>query len=137
VRFELSTGTPEPIYAQIARQVRSGIASAALAPGERLPSVRRLARELVVNPNTVQKAYAELERAGLVRTKRGTGTFVATGPPSAASRADARGRFASLVEALLVEAVHAGFSAEEAIAEIRRRAGKYRLAGQSVKEQAK
>ncbi len=129
MRFELVTGTPEPIYAQIARQVRTGIASRALPPDERLPSVRELARELVVNPNTVQKAYAELERSELVYTKRGTGTFVATGPPSAVSRRQARGRFAALVDSLLVEAVHAGLSAGDVVARITKRSGKFALAG--------
>jgi GntR family transcriptional regulator len=125
VRFQLTTGTPEPIYAQIARQVRIAIADGTLVPDERLPSVRRLARELVVNPNTVQKAYAELERAGLVYTRRGTGTFVAKDLPSDTSRGQARERLAALVEALLVEAVHCGLAVEEVVSEIERRAGKH------------
>jgi GntR family transcriptional regulator len=62
---------------QIAEQVRSAIASAALAPGDRLPSVRVMAAEIVVNPNTVAKAYRQLEWEGVVEPRAGDGVFVA------------------------------------------------------------
>ncbi|MHC4201148.1 MAG: GntR family transcriptional regulator [Planctomycetota bacterium] len=137
MRFQLTTGTPEPIYAQIARQVRIAIADGVLAGDERLPSVRRLARELVVNPNTVQKAYTDLERAGLVYTKRGTGTFVARDLPSDTSRGQARERLAALVEALLVEAVHCGLPVKDVVAEIRRRAGRHELRRAKAKTRGK
>ncbi len=128
MRFALATGTPEPIFAQIARQVRIGVARGTLSPGERLPSVRSLARELAVNPNTVQKAYAELERTGIVYTKRGAGTFVAAGRPTAVARREARRRLGAQIEDLLAEAVQSGFTVEEAVAELRKRARRYRLA---------
>ena len=65
-----------PIYAQLIRQIRAGIVSGAFSPGERLPSVRDLAMEAGVNPNTMQRALAELERTGLVYTQRTAGRFV-------------------------------------------------------------
>lgn len=65
-----------PIYAQLVGQIRAGIVSGALAPGERLMSVRDLAMEAGVNPNTMQRALAELERDGLVYTQRTSGRYV-------------------------------------------------------------
>jgi len=70
-----------PIYAQITGQVKSRILSGILKPGDQLPSVRDLAVRLTINPNTVARAYQELERGGWVRTERGRGTFVADRPP--------------------------------------------------------
>ena len=65
-----------PIYAQLIAQIKVGIVSGAFPPGERLPSVRDLATEAGVNPNTMQRALAELERDGLVYSQRTTGRFV-------------------------------------------------------------
>jgi GntR family transcriptional regulator len=68
--------SPVPIYQQIASQVRQRIASGVYRPNESLPSLRSLAAEIKVNPNTVQKAYDELTREGLVESRRGSGLFV-------------------------------------------------------------
>lgn len=65
-----------PIYAQIVEQIRLGLASGMVAPGEHLPSIRELAMRLRVNPNTVARAYRELEREGMVKTVRGKGVYV-------------------------------------------------------------
>jgi GntR family transcriptional regulator len=70
-----------PIYLQILQQVKHRVATGALRTGEQLPSVRELAAHLRVNPNTVAKAYTELEREGVVETRRGSGTFVADAAP--------------------------------------------------------
>jgi len=70
-----SSGTP--IYRQLVDQVRQAVASGVLRAGDRLPSVRDLAVELAVNPNTIAKAYQELEREGVIETPRGKGSFVA------------------------------------------------------------
>ena len=80
VEFTLNDRSGVPIYRQIQDQIRLGIASGLLRPGEQLPTVRALAVELSVNPNTVIKAYNELEREGTLTTEQGTGTFVATTP---------------------------------------------------------
>jgi GntR family transcriptional regulator len=66
-----------PIHRQIAEQIRRGVAAGLLLPGDQLPSVRELAARLLVNPNTVAKVYRDLERDGLLETRRGQGTFVA------------------------------------------------------------
>jgi GntR family transcriptional regulator len=72
--LDLSSGVP--FYRQIIDQVKSAIATGELAPGDRLPTVRQLAVDLSVNPNTVSRAYTELELTGLVETQMGSGTFV-------------------------------------------------------------
>ena len=74
-----------PIYRQIIDQVLLGIASRQLEPGDRLPTVRHLAVELHVNPNTVARAYHDLEIQGTLKARRGTGTFVRTSSPSRSS----------------------------------------------------
>jgi GntR family transcriptional regulator len=73
-----------PIYLQLMEQVKHGIETGALRPGEQLPGIRPLAEELVINPNTVAKAYRDLEREGLVVARQGRGTFIAStlAPPS-------------------------------------------------------
>ncbi len=73
-----------PVYEQIVEYIRGSIAAGIHHPGETLPSVRMLALELVVNPNTVQRAYQELERAGLVRSRKGVGMFVSEQSPESA-----------------------------------------------------
>lgn len=65
-----------PIYLQIIKEIRMHLAAGALSPGDKLPSVRKMAMSIRVNPNTVSKAYNELERDGVIFTKRGEGTFV-------------------------------------------------------------
>lgn len=65
-----------PIYVQLRDQIKKGVASGQLKPGEQLPSVRELALTLTINPNTVSKVYQELEREGVIQTARGLGTFV-------------------------------------------------------------
>ena len=72
---------PRPLYVQIVDEVRRGILRGLLSPEDPLPSVRELARDLRVNPNTVQQAYRELERGGEIYVRRGQGSFVASGAP--------------------------------------------------------
>lgn len=79
LHIDPSSGTP--IYRQIVDQVRQAVASGVLRAGERLPSVREMAVDLAVNPNTIAKAYQELERDGAIVTPRGKGSFVADKPP--------------------------------------------------------
>jgi len=71
---DLKSGVP--LYRQIIDQVKSGIATGALGPGDRLPTVRQVSVDLSVNPNTVSRAYNELELTGLVETHMGSGTFI-------------------------------------------------------------
>ncbi len=74
ISIDLKSGVP--IYRQIIDQVKSAIATGVLGPGDRLPTVRQLSVDLSVNPNTVSRAYTELELTGLVETHMGSGTFV-------------------------------------------------------------
>jgi GntR family transcriptional regulator len=74
--IQIVTGDPRPIFQQIVDGVKLGIASGELAAGSRLPSVRSLAMQLTVNPNTVAKAYNELVAEGLIESQRGVGVFV-------------------------------------------------------------
>jgi GntR family transcriptional regulator len=77
-----------PIYLQLMEQVKHAIETGALRPGEQLPGIRPLAEELVINPNTVAKAYRELEHEGLIELRHGAGAFVAPGarPKKAAEK---------------------------------------------------
>jgi GntR family transcriptional regulator len=76
IEFKLDLKSGVPFYRQIVDQIRYGIASKRLLPGEQLPTVRELAVQLELNPNTVRKAYSELEILGVLDTQQGTGTFV-------------------------------------------------------------
>ena len=71
-----------PIYLQLMEQIRHAVATGALRPGEQLPGIRPLAEELVINPNTVAKAYRELEHEGVVELRQGAGAFVTENGPS-------------------------------------------------------
>ena len=77
MRIIISNASPDPIYEQIARQIREQIVSGDLAEGDLIPSIRRLARELQVSAITTKRAYDDLEREGLLDTVAGKGTFVA------------------------------------------------------------
>ncbi|MHC4743599.1 MAG: GntR family transcriptional regulator [Planctomycetota bacterium] len=74
--IQITPGSGEPIYLQVVEQIGEAIARGDLSGGDKLPAVRKLAAELVINPNTVARAYSSLEQAGLVTTKTGSGTFV-------------------------------------------------------------
>ena len=77
LRFAIDLQSGMPVYRQLIDQVRSGVASGSLTAGDQLPTVRQLAVDLAINPNTVMRAYRELELGGLLETHQGTGTFIA------------------------------------------------------------
>ncbi len=77
---------PRPIYEQIRDEVQKLILTGVIPPGERLPSVRELAQELAINPNTIQRAYRELEQGGYIDSVPGKGNFAARSPEAAARR---------------------------------------------------
>jgi GntR family transcriptional regulator len=101
-----------PLYLQLMEQVKHAIETGALRPGEQLPGIRPLAEELVINPNTVAKAYRELEHEGVIELRHGAGAFVAaTARPT--KRAD-KVRDGQAIVAAAVERLHArGLSDEE------------------------
>jgi len=103
VELHLSSQDGVPIYLQIVNQVKYLVASGRLAPGEELPPIRALAEQLLINPNTVARAYRELELAGVVTKRRTTGTFVSAGASPLARRERLR-LITERIDALLVEA---------------------------------
>lgn len=109
-RLDMETGVP--LYQQVVEQVRRMIASGTLLPGDRLPTVRELAAELVVNPNTVAHAYQILEREGVVETRRSQGTF-ACEPSARMTQDQSRDRIAALLDRVLAEARLLGFPQED------------------------
>ncbi len=105
MRLQLAPSTGVPIYRQIVTQITYQIASGRLADGERLPSVRELARQLPANQNTVLKAYELLEREGLIDRRQGDGTFVAArGSPL--KLAERRRRLTEVLSQAAALAVH-------------------------------
>jgi GntR family transcriptional regulator len=81
--FRIDAGSGVPIYRQLVQQVRRDVMLGRLQPGDQLPSVKEVVTSLSVNPNTVVKAFSELEHQGLVVRRQGVGTFVAAAPPMA------------------------------------------------------
>jgi GntR family transcriptional regulator len=115
ITFQLNPKSGVPRYRQIQDQIRYGIASGRLSPGEQLPTVRALAVELSVNPNTVIKAYSELERAGILTTEQGSGTYVSAEPPASPPEADRQAKLESLCAEFLAQAARYGFSSGDVI----------------------
>ena len=104
-----------PIYAQLERGLRAAIAAGRLQPGDQLPTVRQLAVELRVNANTVARVYSELERSGVLETRRGVGSFVSASPAKARPRAEHERRLRAFATRVLADAAAAGFSVEEVL----------------------
>jgi GntR family transcriptional regulator len=119
-KIHLDPKDPTPLYAQLERQILAAIATGHLPEGAQLPTVRQLAVDLRVNANTVARVYTQLERAGVLETRRGVGTFVA-GKQRAAT-VDQSTRDAALLTAArgyLAAAAAAGASPDQAIAQLR------------------
>lgn len=113
--FSVDPSDPTPIYAQLERSIRAAIVAGRLQTGERLPTVRQLSNELDLNTNTVAKVYAELERAGVVVTKRGAGTFVREVPAPPQPKRDKEKDLRPLVDRLLADASTVGYSMSEVV----------------------
>jgi GntR family transcriptional regulator len=106
-----------PIYLQVMQQIKYLIASGRLEPGEELPSIRVLAEQLLVNPNTIARAYRELEVAGVVEKRRTAGTYVAeSGSPLA--RKERLKLLKERIDQLLVEAFQMGFDLDEGLKQV-------------------
>jgi GntR family transcriptional regulator len=112
IHLEAKDGVP--IYLQVMQQVKYLIASGRLLPGEELPSIRTLAEQLLVNPNTIARAYRELELAGVVEKRRTAGTYVAeNGSPLA--RKERLKLINERIDRLLVEAFQMGFDLDDVL----------------------
>jgi GntR family transcriptional regulator len=105
MQIRVNPTDPLPIYAQIVNQVKHLVASGRFTPGDEIPPIRVLAEELLVNPNTVARAYLELERAGIVNKRHGTGTYIAEPARPLPQRERIR-ILRERVDALLAEARH-------------------------------
>src|SRR6187549_116225 len=115
IAFRLDTKSGVPIYRQIQDQIRCGIAAEQLRPGEQLPTIRALAVELAVNPNTIIKAYSELEHEGLLASEQGSGTFIAARPGAALSAAEQQAKLHNLCAEFLAQAARYGFAPGEVV----------------------
>src|SRR5205823_11673732 len=114
----IDTSDPAPIYAQIDRAIRAAVATGRLSKGTQLPTVRQLAVALRVNANTVAKVYSELERNGVVETRRGVGTFVAEVTPSHPHQRVSQQALRDFAARVLEDAAARGFSREEFVAQL-------------------
>ncbi len=112
MQLHLSPRDGLPIYRQIVNQIKYLVAAGRLAPGEELPPIRALAQQLVINPNTVARAYLELEQAGLVAKRHGSGTYISDGA-SPLRRAERVKVLGERIDALLAEAGHLEVGLEE------------------------
>jgi GntR family transcriptional regulator len=115
LRLDFHSGVP--VYRQIIDQVRGGIASGSLAVGDQLPTVRQLAVDLAINPNTVARAYRELELGGLLETHQGTGTFISA-QKMKGGNAERERQLTQIITDCVARAGAAGFTVEELIEQL-------------------
>lgn len=119
--FSIDVSDPTPLYAQLERAIRVAIATGRVRWGDQMPTVRQLAVDLRINANTVAKVYGELERAGVLESRRGVGTFVRATEVPAVSRRDHARQLAALADRFLAEAGALGFSADDVIEHLKTR----------------
>ena len=112
MQIHISAGSPQSIYRQIADQIRQAIVSGRLKVGDAVPSVRQLAKELAINPNTVAKAYSELTRDGVLEGQSGRGCVVAS-RKNVYTKTERLRRLDLVLDSLVSEALTLGFSCEE------------------------
>lgn len=108
-----------PIYAQIEHGLRAAIAAGRLKVGDRLPTVRELAVDLSVNANTVARVYVDLERAGVLETRRGVGSFVAASPERARPHERKSRELAAFATRVLADADRLGFTLDDVLTALR------------------
>src|SRR6516162_6618069 len=123
--LHINTASRLPIYQQLAQQIREAIARGELEAEAGLPSVRQLSRDLVINPNTVARAYTELERDGLLVSRPGRGIYVAQ-PRNDLTRAARDRRLTEQLDRWLTEAVHLGYAANEVLGLVTQRVRQFR-----------
>jgi GntR family transcriptional regulator len=116
-QFRLDLRSGVPVYRQIIDQVMAALATGRLEPGDQLPTVRQLAADLSVNPNTVVRAYRELEIRGVLETQQGTGTFISRNAAARDSEGRER-RLEQLVGEFVARAGEGGFSLEDLVGQL-------------------
>ena len=119
ITINLTDGVP--IYRQIVNQVKYLVASGLLQPSEELPPIRTLALQLRVTPNTIVKAYGELETSGVIQKRQGSGTFVSEGRPQPVALRERRRVIEKRIDALLAEAHQLNFAGDDILRMLRDR----------------
>ncbi len=132
LEFKISTGSDVPIYRQIVDQVRKAVATGSLSEGDQLPSVRSLAEQLVVNPNTVARSYGELVRNGVAESRQGKGLFV-TKRRQIFSKEERLRRLNQALDIFLNEMVFLDFSPDEIREVLERKLSKIKTPGSGKK----
>jgi GntR family transcriptional regulator len=117
IEFRLDASSGVPVYRQIIDQVTGGVASGTLAPGDQLPTVRQVSVDLAINPNTVMRAYRELEIRGLLETQQGTGTFISR-QKNKRPTAERQRQLTQLAADCIARAGAAGFTTEELLEQL-------------------
>jgi len=127
-QFSLDLHSGVPVYRQIIDQVMGGIAANSMVGGDQLPTVRQLAVDLAINPNTVIRAYRELEIRGVLETQQGTGTFISHQQRAQRDGAERERRLSQLLREFAARAGSEGFTVEELIEQLQelRRGGEKR-----------
>ncbi len=120
MEFRIDTKSGVPFYRQIIEQVKFAIARGVLGPGDQLPTVRQLSVDLSINPNTVIRAYREMEIEGILETHQGSGTFVGENPPQV-DQVERRRMLDQIITELLARASSYGLSLEEVLAGLQQR----------------
>ena len=129
LRLQITTGSSTPIYRQVVDQIRQAVGSGKLETGAPVPSVRALAAELLVNPNTVAKAFSALVRDGVLESQQGRGYFVAKRREIYTKRERQR-RLENVMDPFLAEALTLGYDAEQIMDEVGKRLN--RMSGQNT-----
>ncbi len=119
--FYINPADPIPLYAQLTRAIQFAITTGQLRIGEQLPTVRQMAVDLKINANTVAKVYAELERAGIVETRRGVGTFVCARHFEPMQKRQHENKVRDFADRVLAEAGAMGFSLDDLIDQLQSR----------------
>jgi GntR family transcriptional regulator len=119
--FYINPADPTPLYAQLTRAIQFAIATEKLKIGEQLPTVRQLAVDLRINANTVAKVYAELERTGVVETRRGVGTFICARHFEARQKRQRDNELRELADRIIVETGALGFSLDDLLDQLQSR----------------
>ncbi len=120
MQFKIDSKSGVPFYRQIVEQVKFGIARGALQAGERLPTVRQMAVDLSINPNTVVRAYRQMEIEGLIVTQQGSGTFVGHGRPEI-DQVERQRMLDQILTDLLARATSYGLTLDEVLAGLQQR----------------
>jgi GntR family transcriptional regulator len=119
--FYINPADPTPLYAQLTRAIQFAIATGKLRIGEQLPTVRQMAVDLKINANTVAKVYAELERTGIVETRRGVGTFVCARHFEAKQKRQHDNELSDFADRIVAEAGAMGFTLDDLLDQLQSR----------------